>query len=198
METLTKVADLNAFLIQIVRQIELVLEINVLTLVQVLVVRMHTVKLSIIYQHVPVTLVIQEILSNFVMQYRSFQNVGHLLSFRKHNLIFTIAAIEENPCNPSPCGPNSQCRVINQQPVCSCLPEYIGSPPGCRPECTVSVECPLDKACINQKCSDPCPGSCGINANCAVVNHSPICSCEKENTGDPFTRCFPIPRKKFS
>lgn len=117
-------------------------------------------------------------------------------SHRKHNLTFAITAIEENPCNPSPCGPNSQCKVINQQPVCSCLPEYIGSPPGCRPECTVSVECPLDKACINQKCSDPCPGSCGINANCVVVNHSPVCSCENENAGDPFTRCFPIPRKK--
>lgn len=110
-------------------------------------------------------------------------------------MTFHIIAAEENPCVPSPCGPNSQCKVVNQQPVCSCLPNYVGNPPGCRPECTVSTECPSNKACINQKCADPCPGSCGINADCAVINHSPVCSCRRGNTGDPFTRCFPIPRK---
>lgn len=98
-----------------------------------------------------------------------------------------------NPCQPSPCGPNSQCREINEQAVCSCLPNYIGSPPGCRPECTVSTECPHDKACINQKCGDPCPGSCGLNANCQVIKHSPICSCQSGHTGDPFTRCYHLP-----
>ncbi|PSN29200.1 hypothetical protein C0J52_26427, partial [Blattella germanica] len=98
-----------------------------------------------------------------------------------------------DPCNPSPCGPNSQCRNINGQGVCSCLPNYIGSPPGCRPECVVSTECPQNRACVNQKCIDPCPGTCGLNARCEVVNHSPICSCQAGFTGDPFTRCFPIP-----
>lgn len=100
-----------------------------------------------------------------------------------------------NPCQPSPCGPNSQCRENNGQAICSCLPNYIGSPPGCRPECTVSSECPQDKACVNQKCVDPCPGTCGLNAKCNVINHSPICSCSPGHTGDPFTRCYPIPRK---
>lgn len=100
-----------------------------------------------------------------------------------------------NPCHPSPCGPNSQCREINEQAVCSCLSNYIGSPPNCRPECTASSECPQDKACIKQTCSDPCPGICGLNAECRVINHSPICSCISKFTGDPFTRCFPIPRK---
>lgn len=108
-------------------------------------------------------------------------------------------AIEDepvNPCQPSPCGPNSQCREVNGQAVCSCLPEYIGSPPGCRPECVVSTECPQNKACVNQKCVDPCPGTCGIAANCQVINHSPICSCRPGNTGNPFTRCYPIPPRK--
>lgn len=100
-----------------------------------------------------------------------------------------------NPCNPSPCGPNSQCREVNGQAVCSCLPTYSGSPPGCRPECVVTAECPQDKACVNQKCVDPCPGTCGINAKCVVINHSPICSCQAEHTGDPFTRCYPMPCK---
>lgn len=100
-----------------------------------------------------------------------------------------------NPCIPSPCGPNSQCRQVNGQVVCSCLPEYIGSPPGCRPECVFSPECPLNTACINQKCRDPCPGTCGFGAKCEVINHSPICSCPKGFTGDPFTRCSALPRK---
>lgn len=100
-----------------------------------------------------------------------------------------------NPCQPSPCGPNSQCREIHEQAVCSCLPEYIGSPPGCRPECTTSSECPLSQACVNQKCVDPCPGPCRENTNCRVMNHSPICSCKSGYTGDPFSRCFIQPRK---
>lgn len=103
-----------------------------------------------------------------------------------------------NPCAPSPCGPNSHCREVNGQAVCSCLPNYTGLPPACRPECTVSAECPQNRACIQQKCQDPCPGVCGQNANCEVINHSPICSCRSGYTGDPFTRCFRIPRKKFS
>lgn len=100
-----------------------------------------------------------------------------------------------NPCQPSPCGPNSQCREVNSQAVCSCLATYVGSPPGCRPECTVSAECPQNHACINQKCEDPCPGTCGLSAQCSTVNHSPICSCLPGFTGDPFTRCYTIPRK---
>lgn len=106
-------------------------------------------------------------------------------------------AIEhKNPCNPSPCGPNSRCREYNGQAVCSCIESYIGSPPTCRPECTVSSDCPLNEACYNQKCRDPCPGTCGSNARCQVINHSPICSCLNGFTGDAFTRCIPI-RKYF-
>uniref|UniRef100_A0A182VD83 EGF-like domain-containing protein n=1 Tax=Anopheles merus TaxID=30066 RepID=A0A182VD83_ANOME len=62
-----------------------------------------------------------------------------------------------DPCRPSPCGPYSQCRNVNEHAVCSCQANYIGSPPACRPECTVSSECALDKACIKQSCLDPCP-----------------------------------------
>lgn len=95
----------------------------------------------------------------------------------------------QNVCNPSPCGPNSQCREINGQAVCSCVPGYMGSPPTCRPECVTSEQCPLNRACLNLKCIDPCPGTCGINAQCQVVNHNPICSCLQKYSGDPFTRC---------
>lgn len=109
---------------------------------------------------------------------------------------FVVLAIEyKNPCEPSPCGSYSQCREVNGQAVCSCLPSYIGSPPACRPECTINAECDKAKTCVNQKCTDPCPGTCGTNANCRVINHSPICSCYQGYTGDPFTRCYHIPRK---
>ncbi len=96
------------------------------------------------------------------------------------------------PCVPSPCGPNSQCRVVNGNAVCSCLMGYMGSPPQCRPECVVSSECSQNHACVNQKCIDPCIGTCGHNARCEVINHSPICSCKQGQTGDPFQRCIEI------
>lgn len=101
----------------------------------------------------------------------------------------------KQPCNPSPCGPNSLCRVNNDVAVCSCQPGFIGNPPSCRPECVVSAECQLTQACLNQKCVDPCPGTCGINAKCQVINHNPICSCTNDLTGDPFTRCYPLPEE---
>lgn len=98
-----------------------------------------------------------------------------------------------DPCNPSPCGPYSQCRNVNNQGVCSCLPDYQGQPPNCRPECVVSSECPQNKACYKFKCSNPCNGACGVGAKCEVINHNPICSCPPSFTGDPFTRCYPQP-----
>lgn len=108
-----------------------------------------------------------------------------------------LAPVTVNPCNPSPCGPNSQCREINNQAVCSCVSGFIGSPPTCRPECVVSTECPLNEACVNQKCKDPCPGTCGIDSRCEVINHNPICTCLPKYTGNPFIRCNLIRKKPF-
>lgn len=98
-----------------------------------------------------------------------------------------------NACRPSPCGSYSQCREINSQAVCSCISDYIGSPPTCHPECTISSDCPSNESCVNQKCVDPCDhGTCGLNANCRVVNHTPICSCAPGYTGNPFIQCSVI------
>jgi hypothetical protein len=99
-----------------------------------------------------------------------------------------------DPCNPSPCGPNAQCR--NGQ--CSCLPEFQGDPyQGCRPECVQSTDCPRDKACMQRKCRDPCPGTCGQSAVCLVSNHVPMCSCPSGMQGDPFVACRPVPGNLF-
>lgn len=99
----------------------------------------------------------------------------------------------QDPCYPSPCGPNAQCRNANGAPSCSCLPTYMGTPPNCRPECIIHQECISNRACINQKCTDPCPGSCGLNARCDVLNHIPVCTCFENYSGDPFSNCQPAP-----
>lgn len=100
-----------------------------------------------------------------------------------------------DPCQPSPCGFNAICRVLNDSPSCSCLPQFIGIPPQCRPECISNSECPSQQACINQKCRDPCPGSCGKNAECRTVSHTPMCICASNFIGDPFIQCNPRPSK---
>jgi hypothetical protein len=99
----------------------------------------------------------------------------------------------ENPCVPSPCGPNSQCRVVGSHSACSCLPNYIGRPPNCRPECVINAECASNLACRNERCVDPCPGSCGSYAKCTVVNHNPMCTCFPGYTGDATRGCSPVP-----
>lgn len=109
------------------------------------------------------------------------------------------AIIPTNPCVPSPCGQYSQCRTINGAPSCSCLQNYFGTPPNCKPQCIVNSECRSNNACVREKCIDPCPGSCGLNAKCDVINHTPICSCVNGYIGNPFTSCQlePEPRKNL-
>ena len=98
-----------------------------------------------------------------------------------------------NPCTPSPCGPNSECRVVDLRPVCSCVQNYIGRSPNCRPECMVNSDCSKNLACINEKCVNPCIGSCGPNSDCHVLNHASRCTCLSGYTGDPFSGCYEIP-----
>ena len=122
-----------------------------------------------------------------------------------------------DPC-PGACGPNAACRVVNHNPVCSCVQGFTGNayqgcnavpvviepitterpsrPPTpspectkCRPECLLNSDCPTNRACIRQKCQDPCPGVCGLNAVCRVNNHSPTCVCERGYIGDPTRQC---------
>lgn len=94
-----------------------------------------------------------------------------------------------NPCIPNPCGLFATCQDHGGYPSCSCLPQYTGPPPNCRPECVISAECPSNKACINEKCRDPCPGSCGVGALCTVNSHTPNCYCPSGYIGDPFSMC---------
>ena len=98
-------------------------------------------------------------------------------------------------CTPNPCGPNSSCKIINGLPACTCQKNYIGRAPNCRPECTISSECPNNLSCQNNRCRSPCPGSCGLFAMCRVVNHNPVCTCQPNYVGDPFSGCRFAPSK---
>jgi hypothetical protein len=107
-------------------------------------------------------------------------------------MTFIAVPVPQDPCNPSPCGANAQCR----DGVCTCLPEYRGDPySACRPECVQNPDCPLDKVCLRNKCYDPCTGVCAQNAKCTVINHTPMCSCPDGMSGNAFAVCFPIAGK---
>lgn len=135
-----------------------------------------------------------EILSRDVMKSPSVSKkystaTKHSLNFF---LIFLVTYLppDETPCARNPCGINAQCKELNGAGSCSCIPNYYGDPyVQCRPECMMNNECPMHKACINMKCRDPCPGVCGSNAVCSVVNHSPICTCINGYKGNPFESC---------
>jgi len=123
-------------------------------------------------------------------------------------------------------GPNSECRPVGPNAICSCLPGFIGNPPYCRPECTTHAECPSVQACIQNHCADPCPGACGLceflfkhvhhlystcrehifltiinvlctDAICHVINHNPVCVCPDGYEGDPFRQCNPAPKREI-
>lgn len=95
--------------------------------------------------------------------------------------------------SPSVCGPFSQCKDFGDIPICSCLPGYLGHPPNCKPECLLDDECPSIKSCLDQKCVDVCADkTCGLNAECLVIRHVPLCFCLPEHSGDPFIECSRI------
>lgn len=99
-----------------------------------------------------------------------------------------------SPCTPSPCGANAVCKEQANVGSCTCLPDYLGNPyEGCRPECTISSDCPSNLACIRSKCQNPCPGTCGQNADCYVANHLPQCVCLTGFSGDPYRLCSLVP-----
>lgn len=85
-------------------------------------------------------------------------------------------------CNYDTCGQNADCFGVNHRAICECRPGLTGDPKvsciqvGCRSD----SECPLDRACINSKCVNPCEetASCDINEICNVYYHRPECTCK--------------------
>lgn len=94
------------------------------------------------------------------------------------------------PCEPNPCGPNALCREQSGVGSCECVTNFFGDPyRGCRPECVLNSDCPSNRACIQNRCQDPCPGVCGQNAECLALNHLPTCNCLQGYTGDSYRFC---------
>lgn len=118
------------------------------------------------------------------------------LDYHPLDIAITPPTTPANPCSPTPCGSNARCRIENANAVCECLPEHHGNPyVSCRPECLGNSDCPLNRACVHQKCADPCPGTCGSEAQCFTTNHVPICTCPIGTTGDALRACYRIEDK---
>ena len=94
---------------------------------------------------------------------------------------FTSIETSIHPCFPNPCGENASCKKHPKKDhaaACVCMKGYFGDPfTLCQPECTQDNDCPTNRACRNQKCVDTCPGFCGDNAFCTILNHVQSCDC---------------------
>lgn len=124
----------------------------------------------------------------------AFKSSVKLFVIISHLLVEPNVEQPARPCDPSPCGHNALCNQQNGAVSCVCPTNYIGDPyTSCRPECVLNTDCPRDKSCVRNLCIDPCAGTCGINAECRVSNHVPVCSCKEAHTGDPYGSCRPIP-----
>lgn len=107
----------------------------------------------------------------------------------------------ENPCTVlQPCQRPAECQVLGTPLVrtmnCICPSGYISSGSGtCQPVpeivgCISDSDCPSDKACDRHICRDLC--NCGINADCRVKDHRPVCTCRQGYDGNPETECVKI------
>ena len=95
-----------------------------------------------------------------------------------HILVKRTTRAPVNPCQPTPCGPNTICTVNNVgNAICNCVPGMIPKPDtitGCGPECVRDPDCQYGEVCLNQRCvekPDPCdPSPCGPGAVCMTNN----------------------------
>lgn len=99
-----------------------------------------------------------------------------------------------DPCTTqNACASNAVCRVSEHRVLCLCPDGYRGEPTKeCKKsECTFDNDCDVDKRCESGSCRNPClqPGSCGINAQCRVVNREAQCSCPPSHFGNPKIEC---------
>ncbi len=60
-------------------------------------------------------------------------------------------------------------------------------------ECLINEECPLDKACRDKECVNPCDFKhCGPRAICSVEFHIAVCTCPTELQGNPEKACVEV------
>lgn len=104
--------------------------------------------------------------------------------FTGNPLVSCFKLDEKNPCEPSPCGPNSECVAEDKEigPHCKCKPKFYDFPPECRPGCDTHDDCGSDEFCNRRKniCVKICdPLSCGENSKCRPDKRKlkAYCSC---------------------
>ena len=62
-------------------------------------------------------------------------------------------------------------------------------------ECRVDNDCPVNRACINENCLNPCLNSerpCGRGAECLVEFHQARCVCSAGLQGNPLVACINV------
>lgn len=84
-----------------------------------------------------------------------------------------------------------------KQLTCTCPEGYIVDQygkcitlPPVKTGCETDLECDPNTACINAVCKDPC--ACGLNADCSIVDHKPVCTCKPNFYGDPKVECVTV------
>ncbi len=107
-----------------------------------------------------------------------------------------LACINRDCRDPCNCGIGAQCTVTNHRPICRCPPGYEGNPQiRCEESgCKSDSECPLDKACHQKQCINPCyiRDPCSVDAECYPANHRAQCRCRPGYELGPGNRCIPI------
>lgn len=99
-----------------------------------------------------------------------------------------------NPClRDNACGKEALCRVSDHRTLCLCPDGYRGEPTEkCSPfECQLDKDCEPNKRCRDGSCKNPCLeiNTCGVNAQCRVVNRQPQCSCPPGFVGNALIEC---------
>lgn len=97
-------------------------------------------------------------------------------------------------CSPllTSCGRGAECLAINHKAICECPSGYGGNPKvGCMLlGCRSNSDCPTNKACINNKCENPCSRNpCTGVTECYVDNHAVECTCPHGYVRDHHDEC---------
>lgn len=96
---------------------------------------------------------------------------------------------QEDPCDPSPCGPVGQCTRFGSTPICSCGKWNLGDGRQlCDFDCTENSNCTTSQTCVDYQCKS-CSEICGDGAQCKTTMHLPVCACKPGETGDPMVKC---------